>query len=32
MSLVADMPDIGLTPPFPSMEDFFAVGFLDFIR
>ncbi|KAJ9136692.1 Transcriptional activator of proteases prtT [Pleurostoma richardsiae] len=32
MSLVADMPDIGLTPPFPSMEDFFAGGFLDFIR
>ncbi|RKU48437.1 hypothetical protein DL546_009634, partial [Coniochaeta pulveracea] len=26
------MPDVMLTPCFPSMEDFFAGGFLDFIK
>lgn len=26
------MPDMMLTPCFPSMEDFFAGGFLDFMR
>jgi hypothetical protein len=26
------MPDLMLTPCFPSMEDFFAGGFLDFIK
>lgn len=31
---VLDMPDLGLdlTPDFPSMEDFFGGGFLDFMR
>jgi hypothetical protein len=26
------MPDVMLTPCFPSMEDFFAGGFLEFIK
>ena len=32
VGLIDDLPDLGLTPSFPSMEDFFGGGFLDFIR
>lgn len=32
MDHIVDMPDLGLSPGFPSIEDFFGGGFLDFIR